>query len=55
MGQEIISWANNNKVILIKELDNSLDFKDYRDNIHLEPSGNRKIAISIYNILKNYF
>lgn len=46
-GQEIITWANDNGVKLIKELDNPLPMDGYRDNIHVNDKGQRKIAETI--------
>lgn len=46
-GQEIITWANDNGVKLIKELDNPLHMDEYRDNIHVNDKGQRKIAETI--------
>ena len=38
-GQEIIQWANDNNIQLIKELDNPLQENEYRDNIHVNDKG----------------
>lgn len=46
-GQEIITWAKNNGARLIKELDNPLPMDGYRDNIHVNDKGQRKIAETI--------
>lgn len=43
-GNEIIQWANKNKVKIVKELDYSFVEYDYRDNIHINDNGQRKLA-----------
>jgi len=43
-GDEIIEWAIKNNVSLIKELDYNFNDLDYRDVIHLNDSGQRKLA-----------
>ena len=43
-GDEIISWAEMNRVQLIKELDYKFTADDYRDGIHLNKKGQRKLA-----------
>ncbi len=43
-GDEIISWAEKNRVQLIKELDYKFTADDYRDGIHLNKNGQRKLA-----------
>ena len=53
-GQEIINWANDRNVKLIKELDYHFSEEDYRDNIHINAHGQRKLAnIMIDNIKIN--
>jgi hypothetical protein len=49
-GMEIISFAEKNNIQLIKELDSHFEAGDYRDFIHLNESGQRKLASLI---LKN--
>jgi hypothetical protein len=49
-GKEIISFAEKNNIQLIKELDSNFEAGDYRDFIHLNESGQRKMASLI---LKN--
>ena len=43
-GREIIQWANDNNIQLIRELDHPLQEDEYRDNIHVNDKGQRKIA-----------
>lgn len=43
-GQEIIQWAIDNNVPLIRELDYHFTASDYQDAIHLNVSGQRKLA-----------
>ena len=43
-GQQIIDWAEKNRVCLIKELDDPLNSDEYRDNIHINMKGQRKLA-----------
>ena len=47
-GEEIIEWAERNKVTLVRELDSGFTSQDYRDGIYLSKSGQRKLA----NIMK---
>ncbi len=44
-GVEIIEWAEKHNVILIKGLDNGFLQNDFRDNIHLNEKGQRKLAV----------
>lgn len=48
-GQEIIAWAEMNNVKLIKELDYHFVESDYRDGIHLNVNGQRKVGEIIRN------
>ncbi len=50
-GDEIISWAEMNRVQLIKELDYKFTADDYRDGIHLNKNGQRKLAF----IMESFF
>ncbi|WP_372776431.1 hypothetical protein [Mangrovibacterium sp.] len=50
-GQEIISWAEKNNIKLIKETDYDFDESDYRDGIHINNKGQRKLA----NIIKGIY
>lgn len=43
-GQEIIAWANAHNVHIAKELDYHFLPSDYRDGIHINESGQRKLA-----------
>lgn len=50
-GVEIISWAEAHGITLIKELDYRFTKKDYRDEIHINEKGQRKVA----KIAETYF
>lgn len=43
-GQEIISWCEENSVRLIQSLDYTFSEDDYRDKIHINKKGQRKVA-----------
>ena len=43
-GQQIIQWAKDNGVTLIEELDYNFSDADYRDKIHINGSGQKKLA-----------
>jgi len=43
-GNEIIQWAQKNNVKIVKELDYHFVDSDYRDNIHINDKGQRKLA-----------
>lgn len=46
-GQKIIKFANDNKITIIKDLENNLNLSDFRDDIHLNSKGQKKIATTI--------
>ena len=48
-GKEIIAFANEHNIPIIKDLENGLENSDFRDNIHLNVKGQRKMAESIIN------
>ncbi|WP_133272250.1 hypothetical protein [Hymenobacter radiodurans] len=50
-GQLIIDFCESNKIKLVEELDYNMQPHDYRDNIHLSHSGQRRM----FNILKTYY
>jgi hypothetical protein len=50
-GQEIIKWTKKNKIKLIKGLDYDFNSNDYRDNIHLNELGQRKLATIVKHII----
>lgn len=55
-GQLIIDFANKNKIPLILDLNNNLQLSDFRDNIHINSLGQKKIAdliSSYYKALNN--
>lgn len=43
-GQEIIAWCLKNGVKLIKDIDSGFTLDDYRDDIHINAKGQRKLA-----------
>ena len=43
-GKEIIQWANLNGIKIIKELEYNFVDSDYRDNIHINDKGQKKLA-----------
>lgn len=43
-GQEIIAWYQKNGVKLIKDIDSGFTLDDYRDDIHINARGQRKLA-----------
>lgn len=49
-GKEIIKWCESNHVILIKDLDCGFTKLDYRDGIHINAHGQRKLA----DVMKMY-
>ena len=52
-GQEIIKFANDNDIPIILDLENGLKLSDFRDYIHLNSNGQRKLANTITHYLKN--
>lgn len=52
-GQEIIDWAERNNINLIKELDFHFSESDYRDGIHINAAGQRKLAEIMKTVLVN--
>lgn len=51
-GEEIIKWAKNNNVQIIHGINESFSSKDYRDNIHLNKYGQKKLANILIRELK---
>ncbi|MFN0049473.1 MAG: hypothetical protein ACKVOU_10150, partial [Cytophagales bacterium] len=47
-GQEIIQFARSNKINLILDLENNLEVNDFRDNIHLNSQGQKKLAKAVF-------
>ena len=43
-GQKIIEWADSNEIDIILDLDQGIDITDYRDVIHINNSGQKKLA-----------
>ncbi len=52
-GQEIIKFANDNNIPIILDLENGLKLSDFRDYIHLNSNGQRKLANTITHYIKN--
>ena len=52
-GKEIIKFANDNNIPIILDLENGLKLSDFRDYIHLNSNGQRKLANTITHYLKN--
>jgi hypothetical protein len=52
-GEEIIKFAKANEIILMKELDLGITESDFRDDIHLNDAGQRKMFNNIYTELKD--
>lgn len=48
-GQKIIQFAQNNNIRIIKDLENGLKATDFRDYIHLNNQGQRKLSEIILN------
>jgi hypothetical protein len=51
-GEEIIKWARNNNIQIIRGIDQGFNSKDYRDNIHLNKYGQWKLAQILIRELK---
>ena len=49
-GQMILRWANENQIKLIKDI-TVLKIENYRDNIHVNESGQRVLADLMINEL----
>jgi hypothetical protein len=43
-GQKIIQFAKDNNIPLILDMENGLSMSDFRDYIHLNPTGQKKLA-----------
>ena len=52
-GQKIIKFANDNNIPIILDLENGLKLSDFRDYIHLNSNGQRKLANTITHYVKN--
>lgn len=46
-GQEIIRFAKENKIPIILDLENGLNLSDFRDDIHINCKGQKKLANAI--------
>lgn len=51
-GQKIIAFAEQNGVPLIKDLDHSLSQEEFRDDIHINARGQRKMAMTVLAYLR---
>ncbi len=52
-GQEIIKFAKENNIPLLLDLENGLQADDFRDGIHINEQGQRKLAQTLINYLKH--
>lgn len=50
-GQEIIRFAKENNIPLILDLENGLSLSDFRDGIHINSKGQKKIANSLIKFM----
>ena len=50
-GQEILTFANERNIPIIKDLDDGLEISDYRDDIHINKQGQRKMAERVLRYL----
>ncbi len=50
-GQEIIRFTTANAIPIIKDLENGLTAGDFRDPIHINPAGQRKMAGTVLRYL----
>lgn len=53
MGQEIIAWANENHVPIIKGLDNGESLLLLKDKIHYNTKGQKFLSEQLLLILKH--
>ncbi len=51
-GQKIINYANDHNIPIILGLENGLELSDFRDGIHLNNKGQRKLANTIMNYIQ---
>ncbi|UCS93978.1 hypothetical protein KZP23_02785 [Echinicola marina] len=55
-GQLIIDFASKNKLPLIKDLENGLTLEDFRDDIHINADGQKKMAEIVFSyLIKNQY
>lgn len=52
-GEEIIKFAEEHKIPLIKELDYPVPDEDYREGMHYNEAGQGKLAEMVFSYLKN--
>lgn len=52
-GQEIIRFAKKNNIPIILDLENGLNLSDFRDFIHLNSNGQKKLADSILKYINS--
>jgi hypothetical protein len=52
-GKEIIRFAKENNIPIILDLENGLDVSDFRDGIHLNPHGQKKLAYSVLRYINS--
>lgn len=52
-GEEIIQWANVHRLPFIKDMMHGITEQDYRDEIHLNPQGQKKLAAIMKKVILN--
>lgn len=52
-GQEIIQWAADHNIPLVKDMDYGITDKDYRDDIHINAHGQKKLTEIMKETLLN--
>ncbi|MBK0368804.1 hypothetical protein I5M07_03065 [Flavobacterium sp. SE-1-e] len=52
-GKEIIQFAHQNNIPIILDLERGLDVEDFRDDIHVNANGQKKIASAVLYYMKN--
>ena len=54
-GKVLLNWLKDNEINYISGLDHQFNSDDYRDNIHLNSNGQKKLSKILFNELKNKF
>lgn len=52
-GEEIIQWATVHRLLLIKDMKHGITEQDYRDEIHLNTQGQKKLAAIMKEVILN--
>ena len=50
-GKEIIEFAKENNIPIILDLENGLSLSDFRDGIHINCTGQKKLAATVMNYI----